>query len=230
MKALKRGAALAGMAMMLAGGATTAQAGTGEGKLQVKLMGTLVAPDGKLKNVPVNGTGVSLAGADTKASDNFVPTLAIEYFVTPSISLETICCLTEHHVTGTGTLAGASLVEHAKLVPATLTAKFHLDTGAGFKPYVGAGPAYFIWLGDESGATTTALGAPKNHIDDKLGLALQAGFDFPLNDKGLSLSVDAKRYFINVTSHWRTAAGVEALRTVHKLNPWVVGAGLAYRF
>lgn len=39
---------------------------------------------------------------------------------------------------------------------------------------------------------------------------------------------DAKRYFIDQTAHWY-ADGTEVLRTEHKLDPWVVSVGLAYR-
>jgi outer membrane protein len=58
---------------------------------------------------------------------------------------------------------------------------------------------------------------------------LQAGFDLPINDKGLGLSVDAKRYFVNTTASW-FAGDTEVLRTRHRIDPWVISAGLAYRF
>ena len=34
------------------------------------------------------------------------------------------------------------------------------------------------------------------------GVALQAGFDVDLNDKGLGLTFDAKRYFVDTTAQW----------------------------
>lgn len=66
-------------------------------------------PDGKIDEVLVN-PGLP-AGADTKADDNFVPTAAIEYFFTHNISVETICCLTQHDVdVASGPLKGGQLV------------------------------------------------------------------------------------------------------------------------
>lgn len=220
---LKLAAAVAALAMSGA-----ALAGSNDGKIQVKAMGTLVAPNGKITSVELDSIGLP-AGTQTKADDNFVPTIAAEYFFTPNISLETICCVTQHDVTGTGPLAGAGLVSDANIIPATLTAKYHLVTGTGFKPYIGAGPTYFIFIDEKAGATAQALGATRQKMNDKVGFALQAGFDLPLNEKGLGLSVDAKRYFVNTTAHWY-AGQTEVLRTRHRLDPWVVSAGLAYRF
>jgi len=51
----------------------------------------------------------------------------------------------------------------------------------------------------------------------------------PLNDTGLGLSVDVKRYFIDTTARW-FVGNTLAIETEHKLDPWVISAGLAYRF
>lgn len=220
---LKFAATAAALAL---GGA--AIAGSPDGKIQVKAMATLVAPNGKITSVELDSIGLP-AGTQTKADDNFVPTIAVEYFFTPNISLETICCVTQHDVTGTGPIAGAGLVSDAKIIPATLTAKYHFGDGSGFKPYVGVGPTYFIFIDEKAGATAQSLGATRQKMNDKLGFALQAGFDLPLNDKGLGLSIDAKRYFVNTTAHWY-AGQTEVLRTRHRIDPWVISAGLAYRF
>lgn len=209
--------------------ATPALAGDAEGHWQVKLLGTAVLPDGAIQDVIVD-PGLP-AGTSAKAEDNYVPTVAVEYFFSPNVSVETICCITEHDVHGTGPLAGAELVADRKIVPATLTVKFHLPTDSGFKPYVGVGPAYFIFFNEKPGAATrTLLGATKLEFNDKVGVALQAGVDIGLGDSGLGISVDAKRYFVRPTAHWFNAAGAEVLATRHKLDPWVLSAGVAYRF
>lgn len=220
----------------LAGAALTALAITSApavaqdtpGKWQVKVLGTAVLPDGKIKTVLNNAAGLP-AGTQSKASDNVVPTVAIEYFLTPNFSVETICCLTAHHINGAGALAGTNLVSKVTILPATVTLKAHLPLGP-IKPYVGAGPSYFIFIDEKSGTTTTALGLPKNHIDDKVGFALQAGVDVPLGDKGFGVSLDAKRYFLRPVSRWSTAGGTELIATRHKLDPWVLSAGVSYRF
>lgn len=204
------------------------QAAAKAGDVQVKLLGTLVAPDGKIQDVKTDRLGLP-AGTQTKADDNVVPTLAVEYYVTDKLSLETIAGVTQHDVDGRGALAGAGLVSDARIVPATLTVKYHFGKEGGVQPYIGVGPSYFIFIDEKPGATAVALGATRQKIDDKFGAALQAGVDVPVNDKGLAVTFDAKRYFLRPTARW-FAGTTEVLRTKHKLDPWVISAGVAFRF
>ncbi len=207
--------------------AAPAHAGNAEGKLQVKALATGVLPDGKITRVVTNAIGAP-ATSDSRASDSVVPTLAVEYFFSPNFSVETICCVTPHDVTGKGGLAGAKLVDNAIILPATVTLKYHFDLGA-VKPYVGAGPAHFFIFSEDVGADAAALGATRVDLSNRFGLALQAGMDIPLNDRGLGFSLDAKRYFVDTTASFY-AGNTLALRTDHSLDPWVVSGGLSYRF
>ncbi|MDR2858262.1 MAG: hypothetical protein LBV50_10510 [Novosphingobium sp.] len=207
---------------------TPAFAGNADGRWQVKVLATGVLPDGKIKSVKTDLIGLP-AGSQTKANDNVVPTLAVEYYATPNVSIETICCLTQHHVDGAGALAGARIVDHALILPATVTLKYHLDAGP-IRPYVGVGPALFVFFGEKPGADARTLGATRLSMSNELGVALQGGVDIPVNDKGLGISFDAKKYFIGTTAHFYTATNVEALATRHKLDPWVVSGGVYFRF
>lgn len=198
------------------------------GDIQFKVLATAVLPDGSITDVNVNLPGLP-ATTNTRANDNITPTIAVEYFVTDNVSIETIAGMTQHDVDATAGLpVGAELVSNARLIPATVTAKLHFDLG-GIKPYVGAGPAYFLWVADDPGAATLPLGVTRTTLSNELGLALQAGFDLPINDKGLGLSVDVKRYFIDTTARW-FVGNMLAIETEHKLDPWVISAGVAYRF
>lgn len=198
------------------------------GDVQVKILGTYVAPDGQITDVKIDRIGLP-AGTQAKADDNLTPTIAVEYFVTDAISLETIAGVTQHDVNGRGALNGATLVSDARIVPATLTLKYHFGKDGGIRPYVGAGPSYFIFIDEKPGATTRTLGATRQKMGDKLGAALQTGIDIPVNDRGLALSFDAKRYFLRPTATWY-AGSTEVLKTRHKLDPWVISAGVAFRF
>lgn len=215
----------AAMALMAVSGGAQAQEA---GKWQFKLLGTAVLPDGKIKSVKNNAAGVP-ATTQSKANDNIVPTVAIEYFFTPNISVETIAGLTQHDVDGRGALNGAELVADAKILPATVTIKYHADLGVA-KPYIGAGPTYFIFIDEKSGAAAKTLGLAKARLNDKVGAVVQAGVDVPLGANGFGLSLDAKRYFLRPSAHWFDASGTELLATRHKLDPWVLSAGISYRF
>jgi len=223
---LTAAAAVAALAMPAA-----AHAGSQEGKLQVKLLATGVLPDGDISKV-VNATAIAgtalAANPHTYANDNVVPTLAIEYFLTPSVSVETICCLTKHHVNGSGSLAGTTLVADIAVIPATVTVKYHANLGA-IKPYVGVGPTLFIMVDSKPGATAATF-STRTKMSSELGVAVQAGVDVPLGDTGFGISLDAKKYWVKTTARWYNAAGAEVLATEHKLDPWVLSGGVSYRF
>lgn len=204
-----------------------AYAGDANGKLQVKAFATGVLPSGEITDVLVNQVGAP-AGTDSEASNSVVPTVAVEYFLSPNFSVETICCITPHDVTGTGAIAGSALVDDAIILPATVTLKYHFDLGQ-VKPYIGAGPAYFFIFGEDVGSGAAGLGATRVNLSDSLGVALQAGMDIPIGESGLGFSLDAKRYFVGTTASF-FAGNTLALQTEHELDPWVLSGGLSYRF
>ncbi|WFL76204.1 OmpW family outer membrane protein [Altererythrobacter arenosus] len=206
--------------------ASPAAAQDRQGDVQVKILATGVLPDGKITEFDTDIVGLP-AGTQTKANDNYVPTVAIEYFFTDNVSLETICCVTQHDVDGTTGLPGAELVSDAKVIPATFTAKYHFPT-ASIKPYVGAGVTYFLWVDVEPGAATIPLGVTKTTLSDEFGFVLQAGVDVPINESA-AITFDAKRYFVDTTARWY-AGNTLAIQTEHKLDPWVLSAGVAFRF
>lgn len=209
-------------------GAQPAMAQDNDDRFQVKVLATAVLPDGNITSVTTDLVGLP-AGTQTEANNNVIPTVAIEYFLADNISIETICCVTQHDVDiSAGALIGAEAVSDARVIPATFTLKYHLNPG-GISPYIGAGPAYFLWIDSESGADTTTLGAPGQHMTDEFGFALQAGIDVPIND-GLFLSVDAKKYWVGTTSTWFDATGATVIQTEHDIDPWVVSVGVGFSF
>lgn len=224
---MKKSLLLLGIAAVAMAG-SPAMAQDRAGKVQLKVVGTAVLPDGEIDRVNVDTVGLP-AGTDTKANDNFVPTIAVEYFFTDNFSIETIAGTTQHDVDAvSGLPAGSELVSDGLLLPATVTAKAHVDVG-GVKPYVGAGAAYFIWLDVDPGAATLPLGVTKTDLSDEFGFVLQAGVDVPVGENGFGVTFDAKRYFIGTTAQW-FAGNTLAIETEHNLDPWVLSAGLSFQF
>jgi outer membrane protein len=218
-------------ATTLAGSAQAA--GNPDGKFQFKVLATAVLPDGAVKGSPsVDIAGlVPTAVGGMKASDNITPTVAIEYFATPNVSIETIAGVTAHHVSATaGSFKGVNLVNKIYIVPATLTVKYHVQLPYGIKPYVGAGPSLFLVVADEPSPELrgAGLGVTRTKLTSELGVAVQGGVDIALG-KGYSLSLDAKKYWVS-TNATVYAGNTVALVTRNKLNPWVLSAGVAYRF
>ena len=218
-----------------------AHAGSLAGKWQIKVLGTAVLPDGKIKSVlsvnvatTLGATVAAVANPQTVVSDNGVPTLAVEYFFSPTVSVETICCVTKHHVNGVGALGGTNLINDVYIVPATLTVKLHAQLGP-IKPYVGVGPSLFLQLHSKPGLTSTALGITRTKLSSDLGVAFQAGCDIPLGrsgplgKSGFGLTLDAKKYLMTTNAHFYQGT-TEALVTHHTLNPLLLSAGVSYRF
>lgn len=228
----KAAAALTALAAATALAGAAHAEGNPEGKIQFKVLATAVLPDGGVKQVKTDVLGlVPGAVGNTVASDNVTPTVAIEYFLTPNISVETIAGVTAHHVSASaGALKGTELISKIHIVPATLTAKYHLPLSHGIKPYVGAGPTLFIVLADEpSAALKAALPAvTRTKLTSELGVALQAGVDIALGH-GYGLALDAKKYWVG-TNATVYAGSTQALVTRNKLDPWVLSAGVSYRF
>ncbi|MBH5321784.1 OmpW/AlkL family protein [Aurantiacibacter sediminis] len=216
-------AAFAALAVL----ACPAEAQDAEGDLQIKLLGTGVLPDGAITSVNTDIVGLP-ADTQTEASDAFVPTLAVAYFVSDNVSIETICCITQHDVDAVSGLPGAELVSNGTLIPATFTAKYHFDLGD-LEPYVGAGATYFWWIDVEPGAATIPLGVTETTLSDEFGFVLQAGADIPIGDDGFGITLDAKRYFVDTTARWFVGDTL-AIETEHDLDPWVVSVGVNFRF
>ncbi len=228
MKRFQTGLAALAVSLPIAALAGAASAQEADGKFQVKAFVTTVQPDGAITSVNTDLIGLP-AGSQTSANDSYIPTIAAEYFFAPNFSVETICCITPHEVEGEGALAGAALIDDVIILPATVTAKYHFTNFDRFTPYVGAGATHFFIFNEEVGADAAALGASEADLSDEFGFVLQAGVDIPVNDRGLSVSLDAKRYFVDTTATFRAGSDI-ALQTEHELDPWVISAGLAYRF
>ena len=75
------------MAVALVLAAAPASAQETEGKVQIKGFVTGVLPDGGIDTVNTDLIGLP-AGSDTRATDTFMPTVAVEYFVSPNFSIE----------------------------------------------------------------------------------------------------------------------------------------------
>ncbi len=215
------------VAIALASAPAAAQGESGD--VQIKLVATGVLPDGEIDQVNVDLVGLP-ADLQTEANDNVIPTIAIEYFISEGFSIETIAGTTQHDVDAVAGLPdGTELVSDGLLLPATVTAKAHFDVG-GVKPYVGAGAAYFIWLDvDDTAAGTVPLGVTNTTLSDEFGFVLQAGVDVPVGDDGFGVTLDAKRYFIGTTARWFVGDTL-VIENDHNLDPWVLSAGVSYRF
>ncbi len=170
-------------------------------------------------DVIADGDGsVTQNGLKTDVDHSIVPEVDITYFFTENIAAELIAATAEHSIS-----AGSFHVGDAWILPPTLTLQYHFMPDEKFSPYVGAGLNYSLFYGEDNGSGFNGL-----DVDGGVGYAVQAGFDYWINDnwglnfdvKYIDLDVDVD---VNLGATHLDADGVD-------LNPVIVGAGLSYRF
>ncbi len=154
--------------------------------------------------------------ADTvKVGNATVPELDVSYFLTPNVALELIAAVTPHNISTKGGVDAGNVW----LLPPTLTLQYHFTQLQGVKPYVGAGINYTHFFNDDAGSLGDA------HYEDSFGGALQAGVDVPVGGNWYA-NVDVKKVFINTDAKF--SAG--AVRADVDIDPWIIGAGVGYKF
>lgn len=172
---------------------------------------------GRMIGVLAKGEG-TVGGTTMKTGvDNaYVPEVDLTYYFTKNISAELIAVTSKHTVS-----ANTSKLGDVWVLPPTLTVQYHFTPDSQFSPYVGAGLNYSWFYGEDASSSFTKLG-----VDGGLGYAVQAGFDYWIN-KNWGLNLDVKYIDLNVDVSVNNGA-------LHandvKLNPFVVGAGVSYRF
>ncbi|MFC4818933.1 OmpW/AlkL family protein [Dokdonella ginsengisoli] len=197
------------LAACLAGIATTTQAAEA-GDWIVKFGAHQVSPKSN------NGR---LAGGALKADvgNDARPTVSLEYFLTPNWGLEVLAALPfEHEVRLNG--ARAAEVKH---LPPTVSVQYHFAPGAKVSPFVGVGLNYtrFFSIKEKGPLAGTNL-----DLSDSWGAAVHAGVDVAINERW-SFMADLRWISIETDAKVNGAK----VGTV-KIDPWVYGVALGYRF
>lgn len=155
-------------------------------------------------------------GGNADVGDAVTPEVDVTYFFTPNIAAELIAATAQHSITYTGD----AHLGNTWILPPTLTLQYHFTPDSNFSPYIGAGVNYSMFYGEETGKGFTDL-----EVDGGFGFAAQAGFDYWLNDHW-GLNLDVKKIWLDVDASLNN----NTIRADVDLDPWVVGAGVSYRF
>jgi len=177
----------------------------------IRVKGVALVPDGKGKitSPTLNGTGITVG-------DSFIPELELSYFFTRNIAVEAICCLSRNDVKADG----LGTVARTWVFPPTVLAQYHFTNFGAFQPYVGVGVNYTRFFDVD---TKGALSGTSMHIDDSWGVAGQVGFDYMI-DRHWGFNADVKRIYMQPSWH------DGALHGNAHIDPWLIGAGITYRF
>ena len=163
-----------------------------------------------------------IGGKVNTISTQVVPELDISYFFTSNISSELILAVARHSVYANNTSLGRVSLGNATLLPPTLLLQYHFLPDRCFNPYIGAGVNYTMFFNTNPGPVATSI-----NYSNSFGPALQAGADYAI-DKNWSLNVDVKKIMIESIVNANTALG--NLNPDVKINPWIIGLGVGYRF
>jgi len=125
-----------------------------------------------------------LAGAQASANDNTQLGISGTYMITDQIGVEVLGATPfTHDLEGKGGLAGADIGE-VKHLPPTISAQYYpLEPSSKLQPYVGAGLNITVFFDEKIGADVPALGYEEIELDESIGLAIQAGVDYEINEQ-----------------------------------------------
>ncbi|MFC7054253.1 OmpW family protein [Hansschlegelia quercus] len=178
--------------------------------IRVRAIGLLTDSSAKL----------NIAGS-AHVSYDVMPEIDFSYFFTPNLAVEVICCASHHKIRGRGAIDGLKIGD-AWVIPATVTAQYHFTGFGAFKPYVGVGVNYSIYFNEDSGPGLSHL-----KLKNSVGPAAQVGFDYMFNEHW-GVNFDVKKIYMQPKI--RLTAGGADVRGKAKINPWVTGVGVTYRF
>lgn len=167
--------------------------------------------------VPDEKSDVNIGG-DAHVGDAITPEVDLTYFITDHIGVEAIAGTAQHKLTYTGDVD----IGDVWILPPTVTLQYHFTPDNAFSPYLGAGINYSIFYGEEEGAGFDDL-----DVDGGVGFALQAGFDYWINDNW-GVNLDVKKIFLDVDAD--VNLGTTPVHADVDLDPWLIGAGVSYRF
>ncbi|MES0139501.1 OmpW family protein [Mesorhizobium sp. M0016] len=181
-------------------------------QVRLRALGVITEDSGHVNAVP--GSGLSY-------SNTVRPELDISYYFTDNIATELILGTTYANIEGQGAIGALGNVGKVWLLPPTLTLQYHFTNFGAFKPYVGAGVNYTIFYNQHAGS------ADALHVKNTFGTALQVGFDYMV-DQHWGVNFDVKKLFLK--PDFEVTVDGAKLTGKAELDPWLIGAGVTYRF
>ncbi len=185
----------------------------GPWQIRLRALGVITRDSGH-----VNG----IDGSDLSYSDTVVPELDISYYFTDNIAAELILGTTYANIDAAGSIDALGKVGKTWLLPPTLTLQYHFTDFGAFKPYVGAGVNYTLFYNQSGKGAFSDL-----DVENEFGAALQVGFDYMV-DEHWGVNFDVKKLFLE--PEWKVNLDGAPLSGKAKLDPWLIGTGITYRF
>jgi outer membrane protein len=198
---------------------------------------------GFLKNIPVPALGPLVFPPGTVTLNNVaIPpsyTLGLEagLFLTPNWAIAISAGVPPlMHIKATvfnaAKLLGTDLVGSVRFGPLMGLLQYHFTQWGNFQPYIGGGAAYVVMFANTSDGFLSNFS-----VDPTWCAVAQAGFDYMLTDFGLpnwGVFADAKKLiYLNPNFQGEllnNLAGPIHIKTLGKIDPWIVSTGITFKY
>ncbi len=197
--------------------------------------GTLLVKGGVNKITPKVDSGdvsaPALPGTKASVGANTQPVLIFSYMLTDNISAEVgLGTPYKHKLYGAGAIEGTGQLGTSEVLPPTVLVQYRFfKADAAFRPYVGAGMTYAVFMKERGSGQLTAIlntGGPgvTYKLDNKLGGTVQLGAGYAINKKWF-VDASVTKTFLKTTTHYSTGQTQDIT-----LDPVGVSVGVGYRF
>ncbi|KQQ80131.1 hypothetical protein ASF73_02945 [Xanthomonas sp. Leaf131] len=168
---------------------------------------------------PTSDNGSLVGGTlDVEVGKDIKPTFTAEYFIADNLGIEVLAALPfEHDIA----LRGMGRVGSTKHLPPVISLQYHFNSQGKLSPFVGVGINYTRFFSTD---TRGALAGSELELDDSWGLALHAGMDYKLSDRG-ALRVNLRWIDIDTDA----SLNGNRIGTVN-IDPLVYGVAYVHRF
>lgn len=200
----------------------------GEGEFILRAGAALVDPDNSKSRVNIDGMPTDFT---VSVDDNTQLGLTGTYMLSDHLGIGLLASTPFKHTVSlenAGSLNG-EIVE-TKHLPPTLTLQyFFASPSSAFQPYAGAGINYTYFFDEKAkdSALKDAANIRNVRIDNSLGFAVEAGFDYMLTDK---LMFNAALWYLDLDTDARIDSDLGEITSNVNIDPFVYMIGLGYKF
>lgn len=167
------------------------------------------------------GTTIKPIGGYINDSNTVSPEIDLSYFFTDHLAIEGETGIVHQTLTAVNTRLGTVPIGRVSSVPIILMGQYHFRPRARLNPYLGIGIAITPYYGVEAaGGRIQQLS-----ISSEVGAAFQMGVDYQVQGPWYA-NFDVKKLLLSAEA----SANDGKVSATGQVNPWVIGAGIGYRF
>ncbi|MEM9624135.1 MAG: OmpW family outer membrane protein [Pseudomonadota bacterium] len=200
------------------------------GDLMVRAGIANVDPDASSSALVLDGTAIGSSEADV--DDNTQLGLTFTYMLSDNWAIDVLASTPFTHdisaFTGDLGLGTVDAGETSHLPPTVSLMWFPAQPGSAFQPYLGVGVNYTIFFEEDVDSELEGvLGSGSLELDDSVGLALQAGFDYRLTE---NMYLNAGVRWIDIDTDAEFEFDNNRITTDVDIDPFVYMVAVGWKF